>query len=266
MQMPAIQGRPPSLPVRRPWPVVAGLTFLAITMIVGAAVPGLRDMAGSVSRLAGHLDADTVQATIRPLGVWSPIVYGAGQAVQVLIPFLPGAPITFAGVLLFGWQAGLALSMAGFMLGSAIQFGAVRRWGRPLAARLAGADVVMRATDRLDPRGWWLLAAFLVPFAPADAFSAVAAMSPISFPRFLVISFLGRLPWAAGAVLLAAGLIGGSTASRVAAGVALIAVAAAGIAYRLRPGCAAEEAASACAASPCPSWLCRLRCPHRPSA
>jgi uncharacterized membrane protein YdjX (TVP38/TMEM64 family) len=265
MQMPVIRRRPPSLPDRRSWPVVAGL-MIAVVTFISLTAPGLRDPVGGIPALVGQFDSDALHEALRPLGLWTPVVYLLVQAAQVLVPFLPGAPVTFAGVLLFGWKAGLLLSMAGFMIGSALQFAAVRRWGGPLVVRMAGEEVVRRSAGRLDPRGWWLLAAFLVPFAPADAFSALAALSPISFRRFLLVSFLGRLPWAAGTVLLAAGLIGGSAVSWAAAGLALAAVVAVGIAYRLRSRRAVDPPATTASRSPCPWSLCRLRCPHRPFA
>ncbi|MGE3597543.1 MAG: TVP38/TMEM64 family protein [Dehalococcoidia bacterium] len=243
MQMPVTQGQYSPLSLRWSWLVAAGLTLVAVALGF-LAVPNPRDVVAAVSILSDWLNAGGLRDALHPLGIWAPVVYMLVQATQVLVPFLPGAPVTFAGVLLFGWQAGLFLSMVGFMLGSALQFAAVRRWGRPLVVRLAGEEIVSRSAGKLHPRGWWLLAAFLVPFAPADAFSALAALSPISFRRFLLVSFLGRLPWAAGTVLLAAGLISGSIASWAAAGLALVALAAVGIAYRLRSGRATSGSAA----------------------
>ncbi len=262
MQMPATQGQFPPLSLRWSWTVAACLTIAAVALGL-LVLPDPRDVIAAGSALSGWLNAGGLRDVLHPLGIWAPVVYLLVQAAQVLVPFLPSAPVTFAGVLLFGWQAGLALSMVGFMVGSVLQFAAVRRWGRPLVVRLAGEAVVTRSADRLDPRGWWLLAAFLVPFAPADAFSALAALSPISFRRYLLVSFLGRLPWATGTVLLAAGLISGSIASWVAAGIALTALAAVGIVYRLRSVHAPNPAAVRPPEPSCPNPLCRLRCPHQ---
>lgn len=220
-------------PGRWSWPVLLGLLALA-ALAAGLMASNLRDAVSGAPALIGRLNAESLRDALHPLGVWTPFVYITVQAAQVLVPFLPGAPVTFAGVLLFGWQAGLALSMAGWMIGSAIQFAAVRRWGRHLAARLIGEEMLDRHAGRLDPRGWWLLAAFLVPFAPADAFSALAALSPLPFRRFLLVSFLGRLPWAAATTLLAAGLVSGSAVSWIAAALALAALLALGLVYRTR--------------------------------
>jgi uncharacterized membrane protein YdjX (TVP38/TMEM64 family) len=265
MHMPATQGQFPPLTLRWSWIVATGLTLAAVALGF-LVVPDPRDVVAAGFALGGWLNAGGLRHALQPLGIWTPVAYLFVQAAQVLVPFLSGAPVTFTGVLLFGWQMGLLLSMVGFMLGSALQFAAVRRWGRPLVVRLAGEEVGTRSAGRLDPRGWWLLAAFLVPFAPADAFSALAALSPISFRRFLLVSFLGRLPWAAGTVLLAGGLIGGSTAAWAAAGLALVAVAAVGMAYRLRLGRAVDPPTVLSSSPPCSSTLCRLRCPHRPVA
>jgi uncharacterized membrane protein YdjX (TVP38/TMEM64 family) len=209
--------------------IVASVATFALVALL---VPGVRDVVTQAVSAPFRVDADDVRGSLDRFGMWAPLIYVVIQVAQVLVPFLPGAPVTFAGVLLFGWQAGLALSLGGFALGSAIQFAAVRRWGRPLVARMVGEATLDRYAGRLDPRGWWLLAAFLVPFAPADAFSALAGLTRMSFRRFMLVSFLGRLPWAMGTTLLAAGVVGGSTISWMAAGLAVLVIVVLGIANR----------------------------------
>lgn len=256
MQMRTLPGPSLARPTRLPWSALAGL-LVAVFALAIYLIPELRSPLADLWAFVDTLDADTLRETLRPLGPWAPFGFLIAQAAQVLVPFLPGAPVTVAGVLLFGWQLGLVLSMAGFMLGSAVQFAAVRRWGRPLVARLAGEAVVTRYAGRLDRRGWWLLAAFLVPFSPADALSAVAALSPISARRFLLISFLGRLPWAAAAVLLAAGLVSGPAVAWAASLGGAIAIGLTAVRWRARA--APEQRRD----RPCSRSLCRLRCLHR---
>jgi uncharacterized membrane protein YdjX (TVP38/TMEM64 family) len=212
-----------------------GILMAALAIALAALLlPGVREAAAWLLAAPGRMDAGGVRDALHALGIWAPVVYVLIQVAQVLVPFLPAAPITFAGVLLFGWQAGLTLSMAGSVLGGAIQFAAVRRWGRPLVARLVGEEMLARYAGLIDPRGWWLLAAFLVPFAPADAFSALAGLSAISFRRFMLVSTLGRLPWAAGTVLLAAGVVDGSTMTWATAGLSVVMALVVGLACRRR--------------------------------
>lgn len=228
----------PTRAVRRVEPARRSRRRIALFLIILAGalatlvVAEVRAAAAAVASLTGELNAAGGRDWLRSLGMWAPVAYVSIQIAQVLVPFLPSAPVTFAGVLLFGWQAGLALSMAGWLVGSALQFAAVRRWGRPLVARLIGAAAVARYADRLDPRGWWLLGAFLVPFAPADAFSALAGLSPISARRFLLISFLGRLPWAVATVLLATGLTNSATMLWATLGLSATAVLSLALVYR----------------------------------
>jgi uncharacterized membrane protein YdjX (TVP38/TMEM64 family) len=219
--------------------MVASIVTLALVALL---LPGVRDIVAQAVSAPFQVDAEDVRGSLDRFGVWAPLVYVGIQVAQVLAPFLPGAPVTFAGVLLFGWQVGLALSMGGFVLGSAVQFAAVRRWGRPLVARMVGESTLDRYAGRLDPRGWWLLAAFMVPFAPADALSALAGLTPMSFRRFMLVSFLGRLPWAVGTTLLAAGVVGGSAMSWMAAGLAVVVIVVVGIANRVRSAKRCDDA------------------------
>jgi uncharacterized membrane protein YdjX (TVP38/TMEM64 family) len=230
-------GRAPTRRVVFPAVAVAAAAVLAWLL-----VPDLRDGAGRIAAAAGHLEPAALRDGLRAMGAWAPLGYFLLQVAQVLFPVLPATPITFAGVLLLGWQAGLVLGLGGQLLAGAAQFAAVRRWGRPLVARLVGQATFDRYAGRLDPRGWWLPAAFLVPFAPADALGALAGLTTMSLRRFLVLSLVGRLPWGVAAVLLAAGVEAGPAAAWAVAGL-VAAVALALVLVRRRAAARASGAA-----------------------
>ena len=58
------------------------------------------------------------------------------QAVQVVIPILPGGVSCLAGVLLFGPWLGFVLNYVGISLGSFVAFAMARNWGKPLLNKL----------------------------------------------------------------------------------------------------------------------------------
>jgi uncharacterized membrane protein YdjX (TVP38/TMEM64 family) len=99
--------------------------------------------------------------------------------------------------------------MAGLALGSAVIFLIARRWGRPLAIRLAGSDRVHRYESLITAHGCLLLwIVFLLPLLPDDAVCALAGLSRIAFGRFMVIATVGRIPAVAVGVFAMAGLEG----------------------------------------------------------
>jgi len=191
---------------------------LAAAWFTGGPWEGVREAFGSPEALRGY---------VLGFGVWAPVVFFVAQAAQVILVPLPGGATAVVGVLVFGPWAGGALGLAGGLAGSVALFALVRRWGRPLAARLVGRKNFERYAGVLDDgKGALLLVVMLVPFVPDDIAVAVAGLSVMSFRRFAVVVALGRLPGSAVTALVTADLIGRSAGTLVAVGLA-VAVAAA---------------------------------------
>ena len=191
---------------------------LAAAWFAGGPWEGVREAFASPEALRGY---------VLGFGVWAPVVFFVAQAAQVILVPLPGGATAVVGVLVFGPWAGGALGLAGGLAGSVALFALVRRWGRPLAARLVGPKNFERYAGVLDDgKGALLLVVMLVPFVPDDVAVAVAGLSVMSFRRFAVVVALGRLPGSAVTALVAADLMGRSAGTLVAVGLA-VAVAAA---------------------------------------
>jgi uncharacterized membrane protein YdjX (TVP38/TMEM64 family) len=146
---------------------------------------------------------------VEGFGAWGPVAYVLALAAQVIVVPVPGTLFPPVGALAFGaWQA-FALSLAGLALGSALVFLIARRWGRPVAVRLAGEHRIARYEAVIAARGGLLLwLVFLLPLLPDDAVCAMAGVSAISFRRFMVIATVGRIPAVAAGVFGMAGLEG----------------------------------------------------------
>lgn len=149
------------------------------------------------------------RAWVEGLGAWGPIAYLLALAAQVVVVPIPGTLFPPVGALAFGPWPALVLSLAGLALGSALVFLVARRWGRPVAVRLAGAERIRRYEAVISARGsllLWLI--FLLPLLPDDAVCALAGLSSISFRRFMLIATVGRIPAVAAGVFGMAGLQG----------------------------------------------------------
>ncbi|HLJ81583.1 MAG TPA: VTT domain-containing protein [Ktedonobacterales bacterium] len=128
-------------------------------------------------------------------GAWAPVVFFLLVAVQVIVAPIPGSVFPPVAAAAFGPAAGLALITAGTLVGSACVFALTRRWGRPLASKLAGEEALDRYAGLITANGGlWLFLVYLLPLLPDDAVSAIAGLSRISFRRFLLLSTVGRLP------------------------------------------------------------------------
>ena len=122
------------------------ITWLALALVaIGAMLLVGDDIGGWWAGLSETLASpEAFRAWVEGLGAWGPIGYLLVQAAQVVVVPIPGTLFPPVGALAFGPWPALALSLAGMALGSAVVFLVARRWGRPLAMRLAGAERVQR--------------------------------------------------------------------------------------------------------------------------
>jgi uncharacterized membrane protein YdjX (TVP38/TMEM64 family) len=136
---------------------------------------------------------DRVKDELPKFGILAPIVYALFYALQIVIAPIPGAPLAYTAGYLFGPVVASIFSMLGIMLGAAIAFWLARRLGWPLIEKMAPKSWIER---------WRNLAAvnssitwFLLMLAPtADVFYFIAGLTTLSFRRFMLLVFLGRLP------------------------------------------------------------------------
>lgn len=222
--------------VRVGW-VVGALAVVGAAVVAYALSPGLRADLGGLGALVasvGEVYATSVKDFVLSFGVFSPVAYFFAMVAQVFVAPVPSAPVSLAGSLVFGVWEGFGLSLAGSIVGSILAFGAVRRWGEPLVARLVGREVIRRYSGGLDGRGLWLFVVLLVPFMPDDAAVALAGLSRLPLRWFLPLMVAGRVPGHATTALLASEWVTGSWAAWIPAGVTVVAVLALTLAYKER--------------------------------
>lgn len=196
--------------------------------------PGLGSNLGQTAVFLSGMDAAGVREWLLSFGALSPLVYFLVMVGQVVLSPIPASPVTLAGALVFGVAPGLALSMTGSVVGSAVVFLAVRRWGESLVIRLAGKETFRKYAGKLDASGWWFFSIMLLPLMPDDAVCALAGLSTMSFKRYVAFMVVGRLPGATLTALLASDTITGSTAAWISVGVFVAALLVLGFIYRGR--------------------------------
>jgi uncharacterized membrane protein YdjX (TVP38/TMEM64 family) len=210
------------------------ITAAFATVLVFLLSPGSRSGPGQVISLLGELDAVSIRDWVLSFGAFSPLAYFLVVVAQVIVSPIPAGPVTLAGALIFGVWKGLALSMAGSVVGSVIVFAAARRWGKPLVLRLVGEETFGKYAGRLDDKGWWVFVILLVPLMPDDAVCALAGLSAVSLRRFVVLMVVGRSPGATLTALLASDALGRSAATWIAVSMGLVALLTLGFVYRER--------------------------------
>jgi uncharacterized membrane protein YdjX (TVP38/TMEM64 family) len=150
--------------------------------------------------------AGDVRTWIISFGPLAPIAYVAFFAAQILIAPLPGSFLSVMGGYLFGFGAGLVLSLLGVTLGVTLALLIGRKLGRPMLERFFERSDLIRWERKLrlrSPLIWFVL--FLFPLPDLVIYVAGMGTTP--------------LRWLAPAILLARGigiLIGSSVGTATA--------------------------------------------------
>ena len=133
---------------------------------------------------------------IDQMGIWGVVLFMGIQLLQIIVAILPGEPVELAAGMLYGTFGGLFICLAGVLLGSSIIFSIVRRLGRPFVHRFVNENSLkkyafLQDAQKLDTL---IFIMFLIPGTPKDALTYICPLTPISVPRFLILSTFARLP------------------------------------------------------------------------
>jgi len=135
--------------------------------------------------------AGDIRAWIIGAGPMAPIAYVTFFAAQILIAPLPGSFLSVLGGYLFGFGAGLFLSLLGLAIGASLALLIGRKLGRPLLERFFDRSDLIRWERKLrlrSPLIWFVLFLFPVP----DLVIYVAGLGTTPLRWLLPAILLGR--------------------------------------------------------------------------
>lgn len=134
-----------------------------------------------------------LQEFLAPFGPWAAALFVAFQAVQVVVPVLPGGLGCLAGVVLFGPFWGFLYNYMGICLGSFAAFGIARSCGRPLLYKMFPAALVEKY-DRWstvhDRFARWFALLIFLPVAPDDYLCFLAGTTTMRWRTYIAIILL----------------------------------------------------------------------------
>ena len=140
-------------------------------------------------------DTQKMQAFLERAGVLAPLVFMAIQAVQVVIPILPGAIGCVFGVVFFGAVKGFLYNYIGICIGSVAAFLLARACGQDLVQQMTGAKVYqnnsMYFLQEMQVDRIYALLIFL-PVAPDDFLCYLAGTTNMTWKQFVTVIFLGK--------------------------------------------------------------------------
>ena len=117
------------------------------------------------------------------------------QAVQVVVPILPGGLGCLAGGLLFGPVVGFVYNYVGICIGSLMAFAVARHCGKPLLSLLFPEKVITKYskwTEENQRFSRLFAVAIFLPVAPDDFLCYLAGTTEMTWRRFTAIILLGK--------------------------------------------------------------------------
>lgn len=147
---------------------------------------------------AGYFSSvESFQTYISTFGIFAPVILTLIQAIQVILPVLPGFLGCIVGAGMFGAAGSFWCNYVGISAGSVIAFLLARRFGAGLVRTLVPMEKYQSWVDWVNTRRSYtvvLFLAILLPLAPDDFLCYFSGLTGMSAKRFTWIIVLGK-PW-----------------------------------------------------------------------
>ena len=133
---------------------------------------------------------------VNQAGFWGDLAMIGVSALQVVVAIIPGEPFELAAGYAFGWFSGMLLCMIGFAIASSIIFLLVKKYGMRFVLLFFSQEKIdsisfIKDSKRLDLLTFIL---FLIPGSPKDVLTYFVGVTPMTLPRFLLITMVARIP------------------------------------------------------------------------
>ena len=146
----------------------------------------------------GHFSSvDAMRKYLSTFGAWGPLILALIQALQVVLPVLPGMIGYVAGAAFFGPAAGFWANYRGISAGSILAYWLARWFGIALVKKMVSMEKyesVVRWVNQRKSYTVVLFLAILLPLAPDDFLCYFSGLTAMSAKKFTWIIILGK-PW-----------------------------------------------------------------------
>lgn len=178
---------------------ILGIIVIAVIVLITGLLcwvigKPLFDCIGDETKLQAF--GDEFRIWVNERGIFGRVVFVLLVIVQVLLAIIPGEPFEFAAGYAFGWFEGMILCMIGIVIGSAIIFALVRKFGKPFVNlffpdRELDDLKFMKNGERVGIVTFFLM---FLPGTPKDLLSYAAGLTPMRFGTWMLIVAVARIP------------------------------------------------------------------------
>lgn len=146
----------------------------------------------------GHFrSVETLRSYLETFGIWGPVILTAIQALQVVLPVLPGFLGCIVGAAMFGPVGGFWINYIGISAGSLMAYWLARRYGVELVRKMVPVDKYDRCVRWVNGKKSYTLVLFLailLPLAPDDFLCYFSGLTAMPAGKFTWIILLAK-PW-----------------------------------------------------------------------
>lgn len=181
--------------MRLRWVILLGLGLALVGAAVALSTTGKLSAQTLRHLLVAFSDPVALRNYLKSYGPWTPVIFIAIQALQVIVSPIPGEATGLLGGYLFGIGWGLFYSTIGLTAGSLMAFGLARWLEVSVLEKFVRLDRLHKLAFITKPEGVLIsFVLFLIPGFPKDILSYFLGLTPMSFFSFFVVSTLGRFP------------------------------------------------------------------------
>ena len=136
---------------------------------------------------------ETLSAFIKQAGIWGPPLFIFLQILQTVVPIIPGALTSVAGVFIYGHIIGTIYNYVGIVIGCAIIFYLARTYGSAFVQSVVSKHTYDRYIGWLDEDNRFerfFIFMMIWPISPADFLCMLAALTKMTFKKYMIIIVL----------------------------------------------------------------------------
>ncbi len=168
------------------------ISFLDIITIIGLMMTIAFIFYGYKTKI--FVSSEALHHFLGRFGIFADIIFILVQAIQVVIPIIPGSIGCLAGVIIFGPVKGFIYNYTGICLGSILAFLLARRYGKSFVERVSKPGLWQKYGSWLNSEKFdkWFAIAIFLPVAPDDFLCYLAGITKIPLKKFSIIILAGK--------------------------------------------------------------------------
>lgn len=124
------------------------------------------------------------------------LIFVGISVLQIVVAIIPGEPIELFAGYAYGFWLGTLLCEAGILIGGALVFGFVRRFGRKAVEVFFPREKIdsLRFLQNEQRLELWVFILFFIPGTPKDIMTYFVPLTHMKLGHFLLLSGVARLP------------------------------------------------------------------------